>query len=113
MKVYALKTCDTCRKALKALGAAGLSPQVIDVRGDGVTKADIARWLTGVDAGTLVNRKSTTWRGLTDDEKARADGAGLAGLLVEYPTLIKRPVIEANGKVTVGWTATEQKTWLE
>lgn len=107
MKVYALKSCDTCRKALKALTASGISHQVIDVRADGVSAPDLnAMWDALGEA--LVNRKSTTWRGL--DEDARS--GNLKALLRAHPTLIKRPVISADGDWTVGWTADVQSRWL-
>ncbi|MEE9328692.1 MAG: ArsC/Spx/MgsR family protein [Parvularculaceae bacterium] len=109
MKFYTLKTCDTCRKALKEIRAAGHDPVVIDVRADGVSTTDIKRWLKSVGIEKLLNKKSTTWRGLTDAEKAEADksksdGAGVVALLVTNPTLIKRPVIESDQGISVGWT---------
>ena len=107
MRIFALKTCDTCRKALTALRAAGLDPVVIDVRADGVSADDMdAMWAALGD--TLVNRKSTTWRGLSDAEKVSDPKA----LLAAHPTLIKRPVITDGARWTVGWTAGSQAIWL-
>ena len=107
MRIFALKTCDTCRKALTAIRAAGLDPVVIDVRADGVSADDMdAMWAALGD--TLVNRKSTTWRGLSDAEKASDPKA----LLATHPTLIKRPVITDGTRWTVGWTAGSQAIWL-
>ncbi len=98
MRVFALKTCDTCRKALRELRAAGYQPQVVDVRADGVSAADLAGFLREFGA-ELVNRRSATWRGL--DAAARA-GDPLA-LLQAHPTLMKRPVIEHDGRLFLGW----------
>lgn len=107
MRVFALKTCDTCRKALRELRAAGAEPDVIDVRADGVTDADLsAMWSALGEA--LVNRKSTTWRGLSEGEKAGDPKA----LLAAHPTLIKRPVITEGSDWTVGWTAEAKAKWL-
>ncbi len=96
--LYGLKNCDTCRKAMKALPDA----RFVDIR----TEADLAKkvpqWLKTVGAERLVNAKSTTWRGLSDADKAKAK-AGDAKVLIANPALIKRPVIEDGGKVTVGW----------
>lgn len=100
MRFFSLKTCDTCRKALKELRAAGLDPEVIDVRADGVSSGDLDAML-GALGDAVINRKSTTWRGLNDAARAAAPKA----LLSEHPTLLKRPVIEAEGQWTVGWTA--------
>ncbi|MEM6626115.1 MAG: ArsC/Spx/MgsR family protein, partial [Pseudomonadota bacterium] len=57
-----------------------------------------------VGADALVNKRSTTWRGLSDADKASAESGDAAALLMANPTLIKRPVIEADGDVHVGWT---------
>lgn len=101
--VHVLKTCDTCRKALKALDVAGIVPEVTDLRADGVEAARIARWLAAVGPDVLINRKSTTWRSLDDTDKAKAE-TDPAALLTVHPTLIKRPVIELGDSVLVGWT---------
>lgn len=100
MRIFALKTCDTCRKALKELAAAGHEPTVIDVRADGISGEDLGRFaeVLGED---LVNKRSTTWRGLDDATRARPT----VDLLTEYPTLMKRPLIENDGQLCLGWNA--------
>jgi len=103
MRVFALKSCDTCRKALKAMREAGLEPEVIDVRADGVAEADRAAILAAFGDAAL-NKASTTWRGLDDAEKAQP----AAALLTAHPTLMKRPVIEKDGQWYLGWKADVQ-----
>ena len=99
MRFFGLKTCDTCRKALKQLAAAGHEPQVIDVRADGVSDVDRAAILAAF-GDRAINMRSTTWRELSADERGRtADD-----LLRDYPTLMKRPVIEHDGQWYQGWT---------
>jgi arsenate reductase len=95
VKLYGLKNCDTCRKALKSLG----DVEFVDVRGAGVPAAVMARaWAQFGE--TLLNRRSTTWRGLGEDERA---GDPLA-LLAAHPALMKRPLIEAgDGRLWLGW----------
>ncbi|MCK0096308.1 arsenate reductase [Yoonia sp. F2084L] len=107
MRFFGLKSCDTCRKALKSLALAGHVPAVIDVRADGVTEADRAT-IVAQFGDAAINRASTTWRGLSDAEKA----ADPASLLATHPTLMKRPVIEADGQWTVGWKADVQAKYL-
>lgn len=107
MRFFGLKTCDTCRKALKNLAAAGYHPQVIDVRADGLSASDRADIIAAFGDGAL-NRASTTWRGLSDTEKA----ADAATLLAAHPTLMKRPVIEADGHWTIGWKPDVQAKYL-
>ncbi len=113
MILFGLKNCDTCRKALKALSAAGHTPDFHDVRLDGVTKAYLTKWAKAAGWETLLNTRSTTWRGLADKNKAGVDEKKAIALMEKHPALIKRPVIEADGKVTVGWTKDVQDTVLK
>ncbi|MBV0912564.1 arsenate reductase family protein [Anianabacter salinae] len=100
MTVYGLKTCDTCRKALAELRASGAEPGFVDVRADGLDAATLARFLDAFGEA-LVNRRSTTWRGLSEAERA-GDPATLLGA---HPALMKRPVIDAGGRLFLGWSA--------
>lgn len=94
MIVYGLKTCDTCRKALKALPGADF----VDVRADGLPD-DIRDRALAAFGDALVNTRSTTWRGLSEAERAQAAET----LLAAHPTLMKRPLIEADGTLYLGW----------
>lgn len=98
MRFFGLKSCDTCRKAQKAIIATNQDLTVIDVRADGISGADLDQIITQF-GDTALNRASTTWRGLTDVEKTGDPRA----LLAANPTLMKRPVIEKNGVWTIGW----------
>ena len=102
MIVYGLKNCDTCRKAVKALAAAGHEVTLRDIRAEPLTGAERARFLAAFGEA-LVNRRSTTWRGL--DEAARA--APPEALLAAHPALMKRPVIETAEGLHLGWSAAE------
>lgn len=106
LTLYGLKNCDTCKKAIKALEAAARSVAYIDVRTDGVPADILAGWLAQ-HGDAMINTRSTTWRGLSEADRARAE-SDPAGLLAEYPTLIKRPVIVTTEGVTVGWTKAVQ-----
>lgn len=74
-----------------------------DVRADGVDADTMSRWIEAAGWETLLNRRGTTWRGLTDAEKDGVDETKAAALMVVHPALIKRPVFEADGKVLVGF----------
>lgn len=104
LKLYGLKNCDTCKKALKALETAGKAASFVDIRADTDLAGKVPDWLASAGSDVLVNRRSTTWRTL--DEAARASDP--TALLIANPTLIKRPVIEAGGDIHVGWTKTVQ-----
>lgn len=113
MKIHALKTCDTCKKAIKALTAAGHDPEITDVRADGIDAGALDRWIGAAGVEAVVNKRSTTWRGLTDDQRATAGTPeGAATLILANPTLLKRPVIEADGAVYIGWSKDAQTALL-
>ena len=95
MQLYGLKTCDTCRKALKMLEQA----EFVDVRAEGVPP-EVLQAALAQFGQALVNTRSTTWRGLSAAERARPPLA----LLQEHPTLMKRPLIVAGGRMHLGWT---------
>ncbi|MBK8197618.1 MAG: ArsC family transcriptional regulator [Acidobacteria bacterium] len=104
IKLFGLKNCDTCKKAVKEIEASGETCEVVDIRAEADLPSLLPRWIAAAGE-KLVNRSSTTWRGLSDEDKARASGSSLEGLLLGNPTLIKRPVIEADGEIFIGWTA--------
>lgn len=103
MIVYGLKTCDTCRKALKSLDNA----EFRDLRADGLP-ADVAQAAHAKFGADLVNRRSTTWRQLSEAERARDPRA----LLADHPTLMKRPLIDDAGTLYLGWGKDTQAALL-
>ncbi len=100
--VYGIRQCDTCRKALKWLAGQGIDHEFHDFRVDGLDRGKVADWMASDFADVLVNRRSTTWRQLSEDQRA-ASGEALVELLLDHPTLIKRPVFETDGIVAVGF----------
>ena len=103
MIVYGLKTCDTCRKALKTLPGARLH----DLRADGLPE-DVAQAALARFGQDLVNRQSATWRGL--DETARAHDPAV--LIAAHPAVMKRPLIDADGVLHLGWGRDVQQALL-
>ncbi len=108
MRLFSLKSCDTCRKALKSLAEAGYGPEVIDVRKDGVSEADLTAIIAQF-GDAAINRASTTWRGLSEAEKQTDP----AVLLAAHPTLMKRPVIQSQDGWTIGWKPDVQAKYLD
>lgn len=98
MILYGISTCDTCKKALKAIEAAGLSVTFRDIRKDPLSEAEIGALV--VEFGDrIVNKSSTTYRSFNDFLKASEPEAQLAA----QPTVMKRPVIESQGQWYLGW----------
>ncbi len=108
--VWGLKNCDTCKKARAWLDGRSVPHAFKDVRADAVTAAEIRSWLAAVGTEALVNRRGTTWRGLDDAAKARAeDPVGVVDLLAANPAVIRRPVfVGSDGSVVVGFGRAEQ-----
>jgi arsenate reductase len=105
MRIYGLKACDTCRKALKLLPGA----QLVDLRETPLAEVLLERALAQF-SGDLVNQRSTTWRGLSEVERAMAPAA----LLRAHPALMKRPLIETeDGTLYLGWTPAVQAALVE
>ncbi len=103
MIIYGLKNCDTCRKALKLLPNARLC----DVRAEGIPEPLLKSAYAQFGA-ELVNTRSSTWRGLDPSERARE----ALDLLTEYPVLMKRPLIEHEGRLYLSWSKEVQKALL-
>ena len=106
LTVYGIKQCDTVRKALKWLDQQGIEHGFHDFRTDGLQTELLQAWLESEFAGKLVNRRSTTWRQLSEEQR-QSGGEALLALLLEHPTLIKRPVFVTDQIVAVGFNPGE------
>lgn len=98
MNLYGISTCDTCKKALKALHAAGHDVKFRDIRAEPLSTAEIDTIVTEF-GDRAVNKQSTTYRGFSDFLKASDPEAQIAA----QPAVMKRPVIEADGRFYLGW----------
>lgn len=105
--VFGLKSCDTCRKALKELRKSGVSTSLHDVREVSLTDDQRARFL-GAFGDALLNRRSTTWRNLSQADRVTDPDA----LLMQHPALMKRPVIDGPSGLTLGWDAAARAAHL-
>lgn len=106
--VYGLKNCDTCRKATKWLDAEGIDHAFLDLRKDGFSPADVMSWLAAFGSVTLINRKGTTWRNLDDHLKMVSNDEDLTAIVMEYPTILKRPIFIKGDQVIVGFKDEER-----
>lgn len=103
--VYGIPNCDTVKKARAWLEAHGIAYSFHDFKKAGIQSALVDGWLKKVDWETLVNRKGTTWRGLPDERKAAvADAKSAKVLMLESPSVIKRPVLALDDQVHVGFS---------
>ncbi len=100
--VYGIANCDTVRRVRRELDAAGLRHRFHDFRKDGLGVEQLDHWLGRVGWETLLNRRGTTWRKLPVDARDAIDAARARELMLDHPSLIRRPVIEHAGEVLVG-----------
>ena len=107
--LYGLKNCDSCAKARKWLAANDVDYSFHDVRADGLTRRQIEGWVGELGWETVLNRRSTTWRGLSQADRDGLDDVRAVALMVDHPTLIKRPVIETGAATLIGFTEQTQK----
>jgi len=106
LTVYGIKQCDTVRKALKWLDQRGVEYQFQDFRIDGLPTALLQSWLDSDFSDRLVNRRSTTWRQLSEEQRG-SEGDVLLKLLLQFPTLIKRPLFVTDQIVAIGFNPKE------
>ena len=107
MILYGIPTCDTCKKALKALEGAGHQVAFRDVRKDPLSDAEIDG-IVQEFGDRVINKTSTTYRGFSDFLKASDPEAQIKA----QPAVMKRPVIEDAGVWTLGWDDAVQARWL-
>ena len=102
--VYGIKSCDSCREALRFLKERNLEHRFHDLREDGLDIQMLERWASQVGWEKLINRRSLTWRRIpeVDRNDMNRDKAMLA--MIEQPTLLKRPVLEADGFFAIGFS---------
>ena len=94
--------CDSVRKARKWLENAELTYQFHDFRKDGLERKTLQRWVKAIGWEALLNRRGTSWRQLPEADRADLTEARAIDLMLENPTLIKRPVIEQGKNILVG-----------
>ena len=103
--LFGIPNCDTVRKARKWLDDQGLAHEFVDLRADTPSARRIREWLLAVGSERLVNRRSTTFKQLSEGDKAALEGGDTVSVLRAQPTLIKRPILEWNNAVSVGFKA--------
>ncbi len=110
MKIYGIKNCDTVKKARKWLDEQGVPYNFHDFRKDGLDGTLLSRLEQSVGWETLLNRRGTTWRKLPEDVRDTIDAQSAHDIMLENPSIIKRPVVEHEGNVSVGFSADEWAT---
>lgn len=107
LTVYGIRNCSTMKKAFDWLAAQDLDFEFVDYKRPGVVAAQVDAWIAAVGIEPLLNTRGTTWRRLPEAQRsAPHDAAAARALMIEFPTLIKRPLVVRDGQlVCVGFDA--------
>lgn len=111
--MYGIKNCDTIKKARRYLEDNGVDYQFHDYRVDGLDDVLLSTFMDHIDWEVLVNKRGTTWRKLSDEQKnAVIDAVSAKAVLLEEPAMVKRPVlVSAGNRYLVGFNADEYKAF--
>ncbi len=111
--IYGIKNCDTVKKARQWLEKRDIEYRFIDFRADGIDKAQVIQWRDSLGITSLINKRSTSWKTLSEeqktllsDESANDAIEAQVELIISLPTLIKRPLLEKQSAVHVGFSDT-------
>ncbi|MFY7910124.1 MAG: arsenate reductase [Emticicia sp.] len=108
LKVYGIPNCDTVKKAITWLKDHNVAYEFHDYKKLGISEAKLEEWLTQVPHDKLVNRAGTTFKKLTDEEKAKiTDNASAIALMLEKTSVIKRPIVESDKILAMGFKPEE------
>jgi len=102
--IYGIPNCDTMKKARSWLTSHGVAHEFHDYKVAGIERAKLEGWIASVGWEVLLNRAGTTFRKLPDKDKTNVTEARAIKLMLEQPSMIKRPVLEHGKKVTVGFS---------
>ena len=103
--LYGISNCDTCRKAKKWFNENRITFDFFDFRKNELAQAKSERWIDRIGLDKLINRRCTTWRNLSDELRDQIYGPENVDVLNQFPTLMKRPIIEIDDHFLVGFDA--------
>ncbi|TCL72073.1 ArsC family reductase [Rhizobium sp. BK251] len=101
--IYGIKNCDTMKKARTWLEDHGIAYAFHDYKAEGIDRAHLQRWIAEAGWETVLNRAGTTFRKLPDPARADLNEDKAIALMLDQPSMIKRPVVEADGKLLIGF----------
>jgi len=104
IKVFGIKNCDTMKKAFNWLSDNEVAYEFTDYKKAGVAEAHLPDWSQRAGWETLLNKRGLTWKKLTDAERAAVDEEKAIKLMAQYPSLIKRPVLDTGSQLLIGFT---------
>ncbi|WP_461538357.1 ArsC family reductase [Spongorhabdus nitratireducens] len=110
--LYGIPNCDTMKKARRWLDANGIEYHFHNYKKDGIDSATLQNWCDALGWETVLNRRGTTWRRLPEADRESIDEASAIRLMQENTSLIKRPILDAAGKLSAGFSDADYTTTL-
>jgi arsenate reductase len=101
--IYGIRNCDTMKKARAWLDGRGVVYRFHDYKSDGVARDRLEQWARQVGWEALLNRSGLTYRKLSEDDKSDLDARKALALMSRYPSLIRRPIVEAGRQLIIGF----------
>ena len=98
LTIYGIKSCSTMKKAYTKLDELGVNYDFHDYKKQGIDKESVQRWVNELGIDKVLNKRGTTWRKLSDEQKQAADSDvdNAIDLLIENTSMIKRPIVEGQ-----------------
>ena len=103
-KIYGIKNCDTMKKTFDWFAQHHIPYEFHDYKKVGISEEKIQEWLTQKPWDVLINRAGTTWKKLSEEEKATNNGTAIE-LMIAKPSMIKRPIIETDKIIVMGFNS--------
>ena len=112
IKIYGIPNCDTMKKAMKWLDKHKVTYEFHDYKKWGVPEDDLEQWVKNAGWEVILNKRSTTWKGLSDKMKKSLNEYSSIRIMLDNPSSIKRPVLVKNKTLIIGFKEDEYKTLL-
>ena len=109
IKLYGIPNCDTMKKARRWLEANGVDYDFHDYKKLGVPENNLKAWVQKAGWETILNKRGTTWRKLDDELKHNIDNKSAIKIMLDNPSIIKRPVLESNQLLLIGFKEDEYR----
>ncbi len=110
--LYGITNCDTVKKARAWLDANGVGYEFHDYKKAGITAAKLKTWCKALGWESVLNRAGTTYKKLPDDAKSDLDQTKAIALMIEQPSMIKRPIVEHGDGLLIGFKQPEWEAAL-
>ena len=103
IKLYGIRNCDSCRKAIKWLKDRDVEHEFVSIRKDEMDENMLVRWQESLGWEALLNKRSITWRKIPAFDRGNLDSAAARRLILQHPTVMKRPVLDTGTRLVLGF----------